>query len=105
MFWQPFGRPGLRLAVDGFCCFACALALLATFSASLRTLCWTPSVNEPRSCVLTSDKVRKDSPGTGLPYRLEKNRSSPYVCLPAFVTTTSSPASRYTSSVRYKCCR
>jgi hypothetical protein len=75
--WRPCGRPGRRVAVDGCCGFAVALAVLATCSAALRTLCWTRSGNERRSCVLTSDQVHKDSPGTGVPDRLEKNRSSP----------------------------
>ena len=41
--------------------------------------------------MLTKDNVKKASPGTGLPYRLEKNRSRPWVCFPALVATTSSP--------------
>src|SRR5216683_6570422 len=94
VFLLPFGRPGRRLAVDGFCFLASALALLAAFSASLRTTCSTRRGNERRAWVLTNDNVKKASPGTGLPYRLEKNRSSPWVCLPALVATTSSPARR-----------
>ncbi len=94
VFLLPFGRPGRRFAVDGVCFLASALALLAAFCAALRTTCSTRIGNERRSWVLTQDNVKKDSPGTGLPYRLEKNRSRPWVCLPAVVTTTSAPASR-----------
>ena len=94
VFLRPFGRPGRRLAVAGACFLASALALLAAFSASLRTTCSTRIGNERRCWVLTKDNVKKASPGTGLPYRLEKNRSRPWVCLPALVATTSSPTSR-----------
>ena len=64
------------------------------FSLDLATTCSTRSGNECRACTLTSDSVKKASPGTGLPYKLEKKRSRPWVVLPALVTTTSSPASR-----------
>jgi len=33
--------------------------------------------NDRRFWTLTRDKVKKDSPGTGLPYKLEKKRSRP----------------------------
>src|SRR5215475_12597840 len=92
LFLLPFGRPGRRLT-EGGRFLASALALLAAFSASLRTTCSTRIGNERRCAVLTNDNVKKARPGTGLPYRLEKNRSRPWVCLPAFVATTSSPAS------------
>ena len=39
VFLLPFGRPGRRFATAGFCFLASALALLAAFSASLRTTC------------------------------------------------------------------
>src|SRR5207245_7428411 len=94
VFLLPFGRPGRRLAVDGFCFLAAALALLAAFSASLRTTCSTRIGNERRRWMLTKDNAKKASPGTGLPYRLAKNRSRPWVVLPALVTTTSSPPRR-----------
>jgi hypothetical protein len=94
VFLLPFGRPGRRLAVDRLCFLASAWALLAAFSASLRTTCSTRRGNARRAWMLTHDNVKKASPGTGLPYRLEKNRSSPWVGLPALVATTASPASR-----------
>jgi hypothetical protein len=94
MFLLPLGRPGRRGGVDDFCRLAAALALLAAFSASLRTICSTRIGKARRAWTLTSDKAKKAKPGIGLPYRLEKKRSSPYVCLPALVPTTSSPASR-----------
>jgi hypothetical protein len=56
---------------------AAALALLAAFSVSLRTTCSTRIGNERRCWVLTKEKVKKASPGTGLPYRLAKHRSRP----------------------------
>src|SRR5712692_2803308 len=94
VFLLPFGRPGHRLAVDGGDFLAAALALLTAFSASLRTTCSTRTGNERRCWMLTKDNAKKASPGTGLPYRLAKNRSKPWVLLPALVTTTSSPTSR-----------
>jgi hypothetical protein len=94
LFLLPFGRPGRRFShgVLGF--LAAAGALLAAFSASLRTTCSTRSGNERRCGVLTQENVKKASPGTGLPYRLAQNRSRPWVCFPALVATTSSPTSR-----------
>ena len=83
VFLLPFGRPGRRLT-EGGCFLASALALLAAFSASLRTTCSTRIGNERRCSVLINDNVKKARPGTGLPYRLEKNRSRPWVCLPVF---------------------
>src|SRR5712692_9977701 len=100
LFLLPLGRPGRRLAVEGACFLASALALLGAFSAALRTTCSTRIGNERRCWVLTKEKVKKASPGTGLPYRLEKNRSRPWVCFPALVATNSSPTSRETSSDR-----
>src|SRR2546425_8782171 len=94
VFLLPFGRPGRRFAHGDLAFLAAALALLAAFSASLRTTCSTRRGNERRCWVLTNDNVKKASPGTGLPYRLAKNRSKPWVCLPALVATTSSPTSR-----------
>src|SRR5207245_7890377 len=94
VFLLPFGRPGRRLAVDGFCFLASALALLAAFSAALRTTCSTRIGNERRCWVLTKENVKKASPGTGLPYRLAKNTSRPSVCFHALVVSTSSPTSR-----------
>jgi hypothetical protein len=94
VFLLPFGRPGRRLATDGFCCLALALALLAAFSAALRIPGSRHIGNEDRAWVLTQDHMKQASPGTGLPYRRDKNRSSPWVCWPALVTTTSSPARR-----------
>src|SRR5712692_9689590 len=103
VFLLPLGRPGRRLVGEGGCFLASALALLAAFSASLRTTCSTRTGNERRCWVLTKDNAKKASPGTGLPYRLEKNRSKPWVCLPALVATTSSPTRRWTSSGQYTC--
>src|SRR5712692_4665720 len=79
LFFLPFGRPRHRLAVDGWGFFAAALALLAAFSASLRTTCSTRTGNERRCWMLTKDNAKKASPGTGFPYRLAKNRSRPWV--------------------------
>src|SRR5712692_839061 len=105
LFLLPFGRPRHCLAVDGGGFLAAALALLAAFSASLRTTCSTRTGNARRCWILTKDNAKKASPGTGLPYRLAKNRSRPWVVLPALVTTTSSPTRRETSSGQYTCWR
>ena len=67
VFLRPLGRPGRRFAVDEVCFFLAALALLAAFSASLRTTCSTRMGNERRCWGLTKDNVKKASPGTGLP--------------------------------------
>jgi len=80
--------------VDGGCFFASALAVLAAFSAVLRTICSTRMGKERRSWTLTHERAKKANPGTTLLYRLAKNRSRPSVCLPALLTITSSPASR-----------
>ena len=48
------------------------------------------------------DNLQQASPGTGLPYRRAKNRSSPWVCRPALVTTTASPARRSTAGAPYR---
>ncbi len=77
LFLLPFGRPGRRRVVDGGCCLAAALALLAAFSASLRTTCSTRTGKARRAWTLTSEKAKKANPGIGFPYRLEKKRSSP----------------------------
>src|SRR3989442_10155759 len=105
VFVLPFGRPGRRFAHGALDFLAAALALLAACSASLRTTCSTRIGNERRAWPLTSDRVKKAHPGTGLPYRLAKNRSRPWVCLPALVATTSSPTSREVSSGRDTWCR
>src|SRR6266852_7284607 len=89
VFLLPFGRPGRRAAHGALAFLAAALALLAAFSASLRPTCSTRMGNERRAWTRTSDRVKKANPGTGLPYRLAKNRSKPWVLLPALVTTTS----------------
>jgi hypothetical protein len=73
----PFGRPGRRLVMEECAFLASALALLAAFSASLRITCSTHTGNARRAWVLINDNVKKASPGTGLPYRLEKHRSRP----------------------------
>src|SRR5262245_2623442 len=90
----PLGTPRPRCAPRTLRFLAAALALLAAFSASLRTTCSTRIGNECRCWRLTKDNTKKASPGTGLPYRLAKNRSRPWVCWPALVATTSSPTSR-----------
>src|SRR6266702_2004323 len=105
VFLLPFGRPRRRCAHGDVAFLAAALALLAAFSASLRTTCSMRIGNERRAWTLTSDRVKKANPGTGLPYRLAKNRSRPWVCLPALVATTSSPTSREVSSGRDTWCR
>jgi hypothetical protein len=73
----PWGRPGRRDGADGFCCLAAALALLAAFSAALRTTCSTRIGKARRAWTLTSEQAKKAKPGIGFPYRLEKQRSSP----------------------------
>src|SRR6266849_3637654 len=88
LFLLPLGRPGLPFGA--FCCRCCVflwlLACVATFSASVRTICSTMVGYERRCWVLINDKVKKDSPGTGLPYKDEKSgpthRSSSRTWLP-----------------------
>jgi hypothetical protein len=94
VFLLPWGRPGRRVVREACAFLASALAVLAAFSASRRITCSTHPGNARRAWVLINDKVKKASPGTGLPYKLEKNRSRPCVCVPALVTTTSSPPRR-----------
>src|SRR5215470_13083737 len=94
LFLLPLGRPGRRLAHGTLRFLAAALALLAAFSAALRTTCSTRSGNERRAWTLTSDRAKNANPRTGLPYKLAKNRSRPCVHVPALVTMTSSPATR-----------
>src|SRR5262245_17733101 len=94
VFLLPFGRPGRRVAWTPLGGLAAALALRAVFSASLRTTCSIRIGNDRRFWTLTRERVKKASPGTGLPYKLEKNRSRPWVCLAAFVTMTSWPATK-----------
>src|SRR5215813_11629791 len=74
LFLLPLGRPGRRLALGALTFLAAAFALLAAFSASLRITGSTRSGNARRAWTLTSDRVKKANPGTGLPY---SNRS-PY---------------------------
>src|SRR6267143_5490748 len=93
LFVLPCGRPRRRFSPGAGAFLASALALLAAFSPALRTTCSTRRGNERRAWTLTSDKVKKANPGTGLPYKLAKKRSRPWVVLPALVTTTSSPTS------------
>src|SRR2546428_1078120 len=103
VFVLPFGRPGRHVACGALGFLAAALALLAAFSASLRTTCATRIGNARRVWTRTRDTVKKASPGTGLPYKLAKTRSRPWVFLPALVTTPASPAARETSSGQYTC--
>ena len=70
------------------------VALLTAFSALLRTTCSTRLGNERRCWRLTKDNAKKASPGTGLPYRLERTDRGHGCVLPALVTTTASPTSR-----------
>src|SRR4029434_5858033 len=105
VFVLPFGRPGRRFSCGALAFLAAALALLAAFSASLRTTCSTRIGNARRFWTLTRDTVKKARPGTGLPYKLAKKRSRPCVHLPALVTMTSSPAARWTSPGQYTWCR
>src|SRR5262249_33241866 len=72
VFLLPLGRPGRRLGREEDHCLASAWAFLAAFSASLRIPCSTRIGNERRCWVLTNDNAKKASPGTGLPYKLEK---------------------------------
>ena len=66
-FVLPFGRPGRRVVPDPAGFLAAALALLAAFSASVRTTCSMHKGKERRCGTLTRDRVKKASPGTGLP--------------------------------------
>ena len=77
------GTPRLTLGPRALGFLAAALALLAAFSASLRTTCSTRIGNERRCWRLTKSNAKMASPGTGLPYRLAKNRSRPWVVVPA----------------------
>src|SRR6058998_1513571 len=99
-FLLPLGRPGWPFLAF-FLSFAVFLAVflsrVAVFSTSLRTICSTIIGYECRFWVLIRDKVKKESPGTGLPYNDEKKRSNPYVFFPDFVTIHSSPAEMYLS--------
>jgi hypothetical protein len=52
--------------------------------------------------VLIKENVKNDRPDTVFPYSEEKNRSRPYVFLPDFVTTVSSPARIKTSPAARK---
>ena len=70
LFLLPFGRPRGRFAMGFFCFLASAFALLATFSASVRTTCSTRIGKERRACTSTRESAKKDNPGMGLPYRL-----------------------------------
>ena len=90
----PFGRPGRRVTCGGLGVLAATWALLAACSALLCTTCATRLGKERRAWTLTSDRVKRAGPDTGLPDKLEKKRSRPWVVLPALVTTTASPASR-----------
>src|SRR2546421_12341815 len=65
LFLLPCGRPGRRLAMAAGDFLAATVALLAAFSASLRTTCSTRTGNARRAWMLTNDKVKKASPGTG----------------------------------------
>lgn len=68
-----------------------AIACRVTFSL---ITCSILMGNECRLFVLTNESVKKASPGIDWSLRLEKNLSTPYVCLPALPITTSSPASK-----------
>src|SRR5712692_11777793 len=105
LFLLPLGRPGLPFGA--FCCRWCVflwlVACVATFSASVRTIGSTMVGYERRCWVLINDKGKKDSPGTGLPSKDEKKRSTPSVFFPDLVTTHASPPRRYPSSGWHKC--
>src|SRR6266540_2679727 len=90
----PLGRPGFRFGAAAGIIVALLLAGLAAFSAAVRSTCSIWMGNERRRWVLISDRVKNANPGTTLPYRPAKKRSSPWVCLPALVTTVSSPPTR-----------
>ena len=64
------------------------LLLLAGLAGGAFATCSLRTGYDLRCVTLINDKLRKHSPGTALPYSDEKKRSKPYVCLPAFVTTT-----------------
>jgi len=91
-FRLPCGRPGHRCALAPLRVLAAALAFRAVCSASRRTTCSLWTGNERRACTLMKERATKAHPGTGLPYKLEKNRSKPWVVWPAVVPPTSSPA-------------
>ncbi len=90
-FFEPLGRPRRRFLLAGGVTWT-GLALPG--GGEGRTTCSIRTGNECRCSMLTKDKLKNASPGTGRLYKLEKNRPRPWVCLPALVTTTSSPTKR-----------
>src|SRR6266545_5339041 len=87
----PVGRPGLRFGGGLGAALTAALVRAAACSCGVRTTCSSWMGNERRGWVLINDSVKNARPGTLLPYRLATKRPSPEVCLPALVTTVSSP--------------
>src|SRR6266545_2165524 len=73
----PLGRPGLRFGAAAGTVVALALARAAAFSSGVRSTCSIWMGNDLLCWVLISDRVKNASPGTLLPYRLAKKRSSP----------------------------
>src|SRR5262249_20703008 len=76
LFFRPWGRPGRRLAVGDCCFLAVALALLAAFSASLRTICSTRSGTARRSGTMTRERAKTYTDGTGWLERRAKKRAT-----------------------------
>src|ERR1035437_336764 len=98
LFLLPFGRPGFFLSAVFLTFFASALILLATFSSALFTTCTACSGYDRSSRTFTREKAKNERLGMTRCCIPEKKRSSPYVSLPALLTTTSSPATIYSSS-------
>src|SRR5712692_8038464 len=78
LFLLPLGRPDWPCGAFVFrgCVFLWLVACVATFSASVRTIGSTMVGYERRCWVLINDKGKKDSPGTGLPYKDDKKRAN-----------------------------
>jgi hypothetical protein len=90
--WLPCGRPGRRVVCAPVAGVAAALAWRAAVAASLRTPCSRRLGHDRRCGPLTRESGKTARPGTGWPYQREKPRSRPWVCGPAVVTRTASPA-------------
>ena len=85
-FVLPFGRPGRRVVPDPAGFLAAALALLAAFSASVRTTCSMHKGKERRCGASFKDRVRPARVPAAVETR--KKPIQPMGCLPALVATT-----------------
>ena len=97
LFLLPLGRPGLRFSAGFLALRTWALALQAAFSSALRTNWVTLIGLERRDGTLIKENTKKANPGMARWNKLEKMQSLPKVASPALLTTTSSPARRYSS--------